>query len=157
MSHPSLAYPTPPILEAANLAHSFDTLLYDSLSLRVEAGQSVAILGVSGSGKSTILNNLSTLLPPQSGHVGLLGIPDIYALSPKEQLSLRRNDIGIIFQAHYLFRGFSGMENLKVASILSKQPINQDILEAFDIAHVVQNPIGQLSGGQQQRLSIARG
>ena len=156
MSHPSPTHQPTALLEAENLAHSFDTLLYDSLSLRVEVGQSVAILGVSGSGKSTILNNLSTLLPPQNGRVGLLGIPDIYALSPKEQLSLRRNELGIIFQAHYLFRGFSGVENLKVASILSKQPIDGGILEAFDIAHVVKNPIGQLSGGQQQRLSIAR-
>ena len=48
------------------------------------------------------------------------------------------------------------MENLKVASILSQQSIDENLLEAFDIANVVHQPIGQLSGGQQQRLSIAR-
>ncbi|MCX2717755.1 ATP-binding cassette domain-containing protein [Helicobacter sp. MIT 21-1697] len=145
-----------PLLYAHNLAHHFETLLYENLSLSVNEGESIAILGVSGSGKSTILNNLSTLLPPKKGQVSLLGIDDIYALSAKEQLALRRLQLGIVFQAHYLFRGFSGIENLKVASILSKQPIDKGLLESFGIAKVIHQPIGQLSGGQQQRLSIAR-
>lgn len=145
-----------PLLDAHNLTHHFETLLYENLSLSVNEGESIAILGVSGSGKSTILNNLSTLLPPKKGRISLLGINDIYALSAKEQLSLRRLQLGIVFQAHYLFRGFSGIENLKVASILSGESIDKEILESFDIAKVVHQPIGQLSGGQQQRLSIAR-
>lgn len=144
------------LLNATNLSHSFETLLYENLSLSAHAGESIAILGVSGSGKSTILNNLSTLLPPKAGKVSLLGIDDIYTLSAKKQLFLRRHEIGIVFQAHYLFRGFSGVENLKVASILSRQEIDNKLLEAFGIAEVVSKPIGQLSGGQQQRLSIAR-
>ena len=144
------------LLNATSLAHSFETTLYENLSLSANAGESIAILGVSGSGKSTILNNLSTLLPPKAGKVSLLGIEDIYAISAKKQLLLRRLELGIVFQSHYLFRGFSGVENLKVASILSQQSIDENLLEAFDIASVVHQPIGQLSGGQQQRLSIAR-
>ena len=132
-----------PLLNAKGLSHSFETTLYTDINLCIYEGESVAIMGVSGSGKSTLLNNLSTLLPPKSGQVGLLGNDDIYALSAKEQLLLRRLHIGIVFQAHYLFRGFSGIENLKVASILSNEPIDKNLL-------------GQLSGGQQQRLSIAR-
>ncbi len=111
---------------------------------------------MSGSGKSTILNNLSTLLKPKVGRVGLLDKDDIYALSPKEQLLLRRLHIGIVFQAHYLFRGFSGVENLKVASILSNKSIDNALLESFGIDKVIHQQIGELSGGQQQRLSIAR-
>ena len=88
--------------------------------------------------------------------MSLLGIEDIYAIPAKKQLLLRRLELGIVFQSHYLFRGFSGVENLKVASILSQQSIDENLLEAFDIASVVHQPIGQLSGGQQQRLSIAR-
>lgn len=145
-----------PLVAAYKLKHSFETMLYQDLELCAYAGESIAILGVSGSGKSTILNHLSTLLPPQSGRVSLLGIEDIYALTPKQQLLMRRTQIGIIFQAHYLFRGFSGIENLKVASILSAQAIDKKLLESFNIAHVIHQPIGQLSGGQQQRISIAR-
>lgn len=144
------------LLRAYELSHSFETLLYDNVNLQVREGESIAILGVSGSGKSTILNNLSTLLAPKKGRVGLLGHDDIYILSTKEQLLLRRLHIGIIFQAHYLFRGFSGIENLEVASILSKQDVDTDILESFGIARVLHQQIGELSGGQQQRLSIAR-
>lgn len=144
------------LLRAYELSHSFETLLYDNVNLQVREGESIAILGVSGSGKSTILNNLSTLLAPKRGRVGLLGHDDIYTLSTKEQLLLRRLHIGIIFQAHYLFRGFSGIENLEVASILSKQDVDTDILESFGIARVLHQQIGELSGGQQQRLSIAR-
>ncbi|TLD97216.1 ATP-binding cassette domain-containing protein [Helicobacter jaachi] len=145
-----------PLLYASNLAHSFETTLYENLTLKANEGESIAILGVSGSGKSSILNNLSTLLPPKSGRVSLFGIEDVYKLPAKEQLLLRRLRIGIVFQAHYLFRGFSGLENLKVASILSNQPIDEQLLESFDIAKVIHKPIGELSGGQQQRLSIAR-
>ena len=100
-----------PLLNAKGLSHSFETTLYTDINLCIYEGESVAIMGVSGSGKSTLLNNLSTLLPPKSGQVGLLGNDDIYALSAKEQLLLRRLHIGIVFQAHYLFRGFSGIEN----------------------------------------------
>lgn len=144
------------LLRAYNLSHSFETTLYTDINLQVGEGESIAILGVSGSGKSTILNNLSTLLKPKVGRVGLLDKDDIYALSPKEQLLLRRLHIGIAFQAHYLFRGFSGVENLKVASILSNKSIDNALLESFGIDKVIHQQIGELSGGQQQRLSIAR-
>lgn len=145
-----------PLLCTYNLSHSFETMLYTQVNLQVCEGESIAILGVSGSGKSTILNNLSTLLPPKSGRVSLLDKDDIYSLSSKEQLLLRRLHIGIVFQAHYLFRGFSGIENLKVASILSGERIDNALLESFGIDKVIHQQIGELSGGQQQRLSIAR-
>lgn len=144
------------LLSAHNLSHSFETTLYSNLNLNIKPKECIAILGVSGSGKSSILNNLSTLLKPKAGKVSMLGIDDIYALSPKAQLQLRRLDIGIVFQSHYLFRGFSGIENLKVAAMLANKPIDKEILESFDIAKVINKPIGELSGGQQQRLSIAR-
>lgn len=144
------------LISAQKISHSFENLLYSDLDLEIESKQSVAILGVSGSGKSSIINNLSTLLKPKSGKVSLLGIEDIYSLSAKNLLALRRFDIGIVFQSHYLFRGFNGLENLKVASILSKQEIDENLLREFDILHTIRQQIGELSGGQQQRLSIAR-
>lgn len=144
------------MLKANKLSHQFETLLYKDLFFELFEGESMAILGVSGSGKSTILSNLSTMLKPVSGKIGLLNYEDIYALSENKLLEIRRYELGIIFQSHYLFRGFSGLENLKVASILSRKSVNEELLESLGIAKVIHQNIGELSGGQQQRLSIAR-
>lgn len=144
------------LLEAYNLSHSFENLLYEDVKLEIKNAESVAILGVSGSGKSTFINNLSTLLPPLNGKVNLNGIDDIYSKSHSEILEIRRKDIGIIFQSHYLFRGFSALENLQVASILVNKNIDMDLLESFGILNLLKQQISELSGGQQQRLSIAR-
>lgn len=144
------------MLKATQLSHHFETLLYEDLNLEILPRESVAILGVSGSGKSTILNNLSTMLKPIKGSVKLFEHDDIYSLPPTKLLEIRRYEVGIIFQSHYLFRGFSGSENLKVASILSNQPIEEDLLESLGIRSVIHQNVGELSGGQQQRLSIAR-
>lgn len=143
------------LLEARDLGHSFESVLYSGVNLALHGGESVAILGVSGSGKSTLINNLSSFLKPKNGRVFIYGC-DIYAISDSEILRLRRNELGIIFQFHYLFRGFNALENLQVASILANQSIDKNLLESFGIAHILKQQIGELSGGQQQRLSIAR-
>ena len=144
------------LIEARGLSHSFENLLYENINLSIKEKESVAVLGVSGSGKSSLINNLSTLLKPKSGVVSLNGKDDIYHRSDDEILSIRKNEIGIIFQSHYLFRGFSVLENLQVASILTNQTINTELLEKFGISNLLKQQIGELSGGQQQRLSIAR-
>lgn len=144
------------LLKATDLSHSFETLLYKGVDLTCNEGESIAILGVSGSGKSTILNHLSTLLPPKSGTIDLLDKKDIYSLSSDELLALRRYGVGIIFQAHYLFRGFSTQENLAIASFLAHQEVDKGLLERMGISHTLSQQVGELSGGQQQRVSIAR-
>lgn len=144
------------LLKAKDLSHSFDTLLYEGVDLDCNEGESIAILGVSGSGKSTILNHLSTLLPPNSGTIDLLDKKNIYSLSSDDLLALRRYGVGIIFQAHYLFRGFSTQENLAIASFLANQEVDMKLLERMGISHTLSQQVGELSGGQQQRVSIAR-
>lgn len=144
------------MIEAINISHAFEKPLYKGVSLRIKPKESLAILGVSGSGKSTLLSHLATMLKPDSGIVSLLEHQDIYALNSKKLLELRRLKVGIIFQSHYLFKGFSALENLQVASILAKQEINHSLLEQLGIAHTLKQGVGELSGGQQQRLSIAR-
>lgn len=144
------------LLKAKDLSHSFDTLLYEGVDLDCSEGESIAILGVSGSGKSTILNHLSTLLPPNSGTIDLLDKKNIYSLSSDELLALRRYGVGIIFQAHYLFRGFSTQENLAIASFLASQEVDMKLLERMGISRTLSQQVGELSGGQQQRVSIAR-
>ncbi len=144
------------MIKAVNISHAFEKPLYNGVNLHIKPKESLAILGVSGSGKSTLLSHLATMLKPDSGTISLLEHQDIYALNSKKLLELRRLKVGIIFQSHYLFKGFSALENLQVASILAKQEINHSLLEQLGIAHTLKQGVGELSGGQQQRLSIAR-
>lgn len=144
-----------PILEIKNLSHNFDYPLFKNINLTLFQGQSIAIIGTSGSGKSTLLNILSSLLQPNNGEV-LYNNTQLYTLKKNELLAIRRKDFGIIFQAHYLFRGFNASENLHIAELLSQQEVDKNLLQTLKIDHVMHQAVGELSGGQQQRLSIAR-
>ncbi len=143
------------ILKATNLAHAFDYPLFSDVALSLGTSESLAIIGVSGSGKSTLLHILSTLLQPKSGTVELFG-ENIYTLYNNDLIAMRRHDIGLIYQAHYLLKGLSARENLEVASILSHEAIDEELLKRLGIAHVLEQKVTELSGGQQQRISIAR-
>ena len=80
----------------------------------------------------------------------------IYDLDTKELLAIRRRRIGIVFQFHYLFKGFTAAENIEVAALLAQKRIDRDLVERFGIAHVIDRKVSDLSGGEQQRVSIAR-
>ena len=146
---------THPLLEVRDLSHNFDYPLFENINLTLDKKETIAIIGVSGSGKSTLLNIFSSLLIPNKGEV-YYNNKNIFKLSKNELLKIRRNDFGIIFQAHYLFRGFSANENLQISEFLSGETINQELLKSLKIDHVMKQGIGELSGGQQQRLSCAR-
>ncbi len=143
------------LLKATSLSHRFDYPLFNDISLELHARESIAIVGVSGSGKSTLLHILSSLLKPNSGNVELFG-KDIYDLDDKQLVQLRRHDLGLIYQSHYLFKGFSAYENLEVAAILAGETIDTALLVSLGIAQVIGQKVTELSGGQQQRVSIAR-
>lgn len=143
------------LLQANNLSHKFDYELFKDINLSLHKKESIAIIGTSGSGKSTLLNILSSLLKPSFGTV-VFKSKDMYSIKQNELLKIRRDDFGIIFQAHYLFRGFSAIENLEIATLLSGEKIDNDLLKELNIEYVINQGVGELSGGQQQRLSIAR-
>ena len=143
------------LIQAHKLSLGYDELVIKEASFTFKDDDFVFITGKSGSGKSTLLHILSSFLKPQSGKVSLFNL-DIYALPQNEILALRRKKIGMIFQSHYLFLGFSAYENLQVASILSGEKIDESLLEMFGISETLNKNVGSLSGGQQQRLSIAR-
>ena len=143
------------LLEAKNLTHEFDYKLFENINLSLHKKESIAIIGVSGSGKSTLLNILSSLLKPKFGEI-IFKNEDIYKIKKKKLLNIRREDFGIIFQAHYLFRGFSANDNLEIATLLSGNNVDEDLLKMLNIDFVINQNVGELSGGQQQRLSIAR-
>ncbi len=144
-----------PLLQAKHISHSFDYPLFKNIDLTLNQKESIAIIGVSGSGKSTFLNILSSLLTPNSGEI-IYKDQNIYNLNDNQILKIRRDEFGIIFQSHYLFRGFNAIENLQIASILSEEEIDNNLLKDLNIDFVMNQNIGELSGGQQQRLSIAR-
>lgn len=77
-------------------------------------------------------------------------------MNENERLKIRRYDLGIIFQTHYLFKGFSALENIELASVLSGQNLDEKILKRLGIDTLLRQKIGKLSGGQQQRVSVAR-
>ena len=143
------------LLNATNLSHEFEYPLFNDINIQLNSHESMAIIGVSGSGKSTLLHALSSLLEPKSGNVELFD-KNIYALKKKELVQMRRNDIGMVFQSHYLFKGFTAYENLEVAAILSQNDVNKDHLDSLGISEVIDQKVTELSGGQQQRVSIAR-
>lgn len=143
------------LLKATSLSHAFEYPLFQDISLELNAQESIAIIGVSGSGKSTLMHILSSMLVPNEGHVELFG-HNIYQLSDKELVKLRRYDLGLIYQSHYLFKGFSGYENLEVAALMANETIDDSLLVSLGIDKVCHQKVTELSGGQQQRVSIAR-
>lgn len=143
------------LLKGVNLTHAYDYTLFENINLSIHEKESIAVLGVSGCGKSTLLHILCTLLKPNSGEV-YFNEKEIYSLKDDEKIKIRRNDFGIIFQSHYLFKGFSAYENIELAAKLTKQEIDEKILQKLKIQSVVKQSVGDLSGGQQQRISIAR-
>lgn len=144
------------LLKARDLTHKFEYELFSNVSFELKKAQSISIRGISGCGKSTLLHILSTLLKPNSGEV-FYNEKSLYEINENERLKIRRYDFGIIFQAHYLFKGFLAKENIDLARVLVRN-LDQDdkISKKLGIDFVLNQKIGSLSGGQQQRVSIAR-
>ena len=143
------------LLSAKNLSHTFEYELFSDVSLELNEKESIAIIGMSGSGKSSLLHILSTLLAPDKGSVYLFG-EDVKGMDKKRLSQVKRHQLGLVFQSHYLFNGFSGYENLEVAEILSQCKIDENLLEKLHINECIGQKVTHLSGGQQQRVSIAR-
>jgi len=143
------------MLIAKNISHSFNYPLFENINLQIKHSETISIIGVSGSGKSTLLNILAGIIKPDNGTISHFD-KEFESLNSSEKEDFRRKDIGIIFQSHYLFKGFTAKENLEVASILSGEKLDFELLEKFGISSILEQKVTQLSGGQQQRVSIAR-
>jgi putative ABC transport system ATP-binding protein len=143
------------LLSAKNISHTFEYELFSDVELNLQEQESIAIIGMSGSGKSTLLHILSTLLKPDEGTISIFD-ENIYEMSNKKLLKIKRDSLGLVFQSHYLFKGFSAYENLEIASLLSQKKIEDKLLERLKIKECIKQKVTELSGGQQQRVSIAR-
>lgn len=131
------------------------------LDLRVDAGESIAIVGQSGVGKSTLLHILGALDQPTAGHVTFGGV-DIFALGDVEQAHFRNHEIGFIFQFHHLLPDFTAAENVMMPMLISgmnaaaAQQKAHGLLERVGLAQRTTHRPGELSGGEQQRVAVAR-
>lgn len=131
------------------------------LSLSVCGGESVAIIGESGVGKSTLLHLLGGLDRPDAGTVHVDG-QDIYALPPKELAALRSRAIGFVFQFHHLLGDFDACENIMMPLLVgghSRGKARQralELLERVGLSERARHRPGELSGGEQQRVAVAR-
>lgn len=143
------------LLSTKHISHEFDYPLFEDINIDLTEGETVAITGVSGCGKSTLLHICSTLLEPKSGEVFYGKLP-LYKQSNANLLKIRRHKVGIIFQSHYLFKGFSAKENVLLANVLAQTTYDNALLEKLGVLNVIDQNISDLSGGQQQRISIAR-
>ncbi|MBQ6231242.1 MAG: ABC transporter ATP-binding protein [Eubacterium sp.] len=125
-------------------------------SFTVEKGEICIIVGQSGAGKTTLLNILGGMDRLTKGQI-LLDGNDISSYSKKQLATYRRRDIGFVFQFYNLIPNLTALENVEIASQLSKNPMDPaEVLGKVGLSERTNNFPAQLSGGEQQRVSIAR-
>lgn len=133
----------------------------DNVSLNIEKGEFVSLMGESGSGKSTLLYLIGGLDKPTSGNICIDG-KDINAIKEKELAVLRRKDIGFVFQFYNLVQNLTVEENIMLPVIMDGRKEKdykerlEEILDIVGLKEKRKSLPNQLSGGQQQRVSIAR-
>ena len=130
------------------------------VSLRLDAGEAVSIIGPSGSGKSTLLNIMGALDRPTTGTVRLDG-RDLGGLTEKELAAIRNRQIGFIFQLHHLLPQCSVLENVLIPTLTghttaADRTRAERLLERVGLSHRLGHRPGQLSGGECQRVAVVR-
>jgi putative ABC transport system ATP-binding protein len=126
-----------------------------NISLKIEDGDFVIILGASGSGKSTLLNVISGLEHPESGEIMYDG-NDITTLSDSRLTEFRKKNIGFIFQQYYLLPNMDVAKNVKMGADLAANKEYRTIIDAVGLGNKLHKYPSELSGGEQQRVSVAR-
>lgn len=140
-----------------------ETVVLRGVSLRIERGESVAIVGPSGSGKSTLLNIIGALDRPTRGSVRFDG-RDVTAFGEKDLAALRASEVGFIFQLHHLLPQCTVLENVLVPTLATtgqkrREPAEtraRRLLERVGLGHRLSHRPGQLSGGERQRVAVVR-
>ena len=154
------------IIEFKNIVKTYGvgdakTHALNGVNLSIKEGEFVAIMGASGSGKSTAMNMIGCLDKPTSGEYLFNGI-NVENLNRNQMALLRRNFLGFVFQSFNLLGRTSALENVELPLVYRKIPAKQRKEMAFEalskvgLQSVVYNTPAQLSGGQQQRVAIAR-
>jgi len=155
-----------PLLSVSNLHKYFSAAagklhILQGIDFEVNEGEFLAVIGESGSGKSTMLQILGTLEQPDTGEVRLDG-ELIHALSSNRQARLRNEKIGFVYQSHHLIPELTALENVTlpllvqgVSAAVAEQR-GRDLLERLNMSERATHIPGKLSGGEAQRVAVAR-
>ena len=155
-----------PLIEASGLFKQFRAgqeriTILDGLDLTLNRGESVAVVGASGIGKSTLLHILGTLDRPDAGSLHFEG-QDVLRLDSGALARLRNRRIGFVFQFHHLLGEFDALENTMMPALINGLPRAQAasaaerILVQVGLAKRLRHRVTKLSGGEQQRVALAR-
>lgn len=157
---------TTPVLELRGVHKAFSggdepVVLFQGLDWALEAGGAVAVVGESGTGKTTLLHLAATLERPDSGEVWIAGTPTA-TLAEAPLAALRSRSLGLVFQFHFLLKEFSVVENVALPAWLAGTPREaawsraHELVQAVGLGHRAGYFPHQLSGGERQRAALAR-
>jgi lipoprotein-releasing system ATP-binding protein len=131
------------------------------VSVVIERGELVSLVGASGSGKSTFLHVLGTLDVPAAGRMLFRG-RSVFDMNDAEVAEFRNRSIGFVFQSHYLLPEFTAAENVAMPALILRQDRKaaltraRGLLERVSLGHRSEHRPGELSGGESQRVALAR-
>jgi len=154
------------LLRAQNLKKVFrsgdsELVLFENLSLQVRTGEMLAIVGESGTGKSTLLHILGALDSASEGDVYFAQLP-LRSLSEEDAAEFRSRELGFVWQFHYLLPEFTALENvampLRMRGMKRREAEQQGLqwLQEVGLSNRASHRSGELSGGEQQRVALAR-
>ena len=131
------------------------------VDLDIRQGETLAVVGASGVGKSTLLHILGTLERPSAGKVQWEGA-DVFALDDRSLAAFRNRKVGFVFQFHHLLAEFNALENVMMPGLIARlpQPVAREQAEAIlvrvGLKERLTHRVSTLSGGEQQRVAVAR-
>ena len=157
---------TGPLIVASGISKSFSDVdreirVLQDLSLTVQPGELIAVVGQSGTGKSTLLHILGSLERPDAGKVLFEG-HDLFALDERGLADFRNRKLGFVFQFHYLLADFNALENVMMPALISRMPEREardrasQMLAMVGLGDKLHRRPAELSGGEQQRVAVAR-
>lgn len=150
------------MIEVTNIRKRFGEVeVLKGISLTVNRGELVSIVGASGAGKTTLLQIMGTLLRPDAGALRIAG-EELSTMNDTRLSRFRNEQIGFVFQFHHLLPEFTALENICLPALIAGRPRAEvereamQLLERVGLTARAQHKPSQLSGGEQQRVSIAR-
>ncbi len=150
------------MIQVVNVSKAYgDIQVLKGLTLKIDKGEVVSIVGASGAGKSTLLHIIGLLDRPDGGEV-IIDDNNLANLSDKELSSFRNKHIGFVFQFHHLLPEFTAIENVCIPGWIGKRNDNEvkeqakELLDYLGLKDRFDHKPSQLSGGEQQRVAVAR-
>ncbi len=150
------------MIELRDITKSFGALqVLKGISLHINKGEVVSIVGPSGAGKTTLLQIMGTLDNADHGEIIING-KDVGRMSQREQAHFRNRNIGFVFQFHQLLPEFTALENVMIPAMIARKPQKEtkrralELLEYLGLKDRANHKPGELSGGEKQRVAVAR-